>query len=670
VTESGATQGWIVFDAVEIDIAGRRLLVENREVLLEPKAFAVLQLLASQPGRAFARDDILDAVWGHRHVTPGVLNRIITLLRHALGESAEEHRYLRTLHAVGYRFDAQVRRLDAQPGMSEQTTIASAERGSTAANNLDQDGNHAATTKSEPVSVTDSGARTDAVVLAPPQALDPPPAAARSRRWLGLAALLATAIIALGMFWLLRKPALPSGAVPATPALVVLPLRPLGGEPGDNVLAEGLSEELITHLAHIEGLRLISRTSAQRAQEAKFDLAQLSERLHVTHALEGSLRQSGDQLRIDLRLIELPGGRMLWAQDYDRKVADVFAIQREVAQAVAQALTLKLGLANTATDAGIDPQWFRDYLELRRQMWDRKNLFSHAEFVERSRALVGRAPAYARAHGLLARALIQDLRPVAISADERSEAAKEAARALELDPNQIDAHAALASVACRAHEWPRCMEEYRHALSLDPTDSVLRASYAAWLAAIGYLDEALHQVEIGAASDPLNFESGVLRGWLLDLMGRHEEAKHWFDAGVLRGTALPWFNAVWRHDFVAARELAANVEEKDKGDSYVAASEALIDPARWPQVQARIEGSLVYLLQPDADGQTSMRMVEELWAKRVSPLGLVLWSPDFASLHRHPAFQDFLRRNHIIDYWRSNAWPPQCKPEGDGARCD
>jgi hypothetical protein len=214
------------------------------------------------------------------------------------------------------------------------------------------------------------------------------------------------------------------------------------------------------------------------------------------------------------------------------------------------------------------------------------------------------------------------------------------------------------------------MEEYRRVLGLDPTDSVLRASYAAWLAAIGYLDEALHQVEIGWASDPLNFESGVLRGWLLAILGRHEEAQHWLDAGALPGSRLLWFSAVWRHDFVAASELAAAVSEKDGRDSYVAASEALIDPARWPQVQARIAGSLAYLLQPDADGETSMRLIEPLWANRISPLALMLWSPEFASLHRHPAFQDFLRRNHIIDYWRSNGWPPQCKPEGDGARCD
>ena len=95
----------LAFDDVVIDFAGRRLLRGGQPQALEPKAFGVLALLAQAPGRVFPRDDILDAVWGHRHVTPGVLNRVMTLLRHALGEDAQSPRYLHTLHGVGYRFD-------------------------------------------------------------------------------------------------------------------------------------------------------------------------------------------------------------------------------------------------------------------------------------------------------------------------------------------------------------------------------------------------------------------------------------------------------------------------------------------------------------------------------------------------------------------------------------
>ncbi|HEY0505934.1 MAG TPA: winged helix-turn-helix domain-containing protein, partial [Lysobacter sp.] len=95
----------LAFDDITLDLAGRRLLRAGEVQPLEPKAFAVLCLLARAPGQVFSRDEILDAVWGHRHVTPGVLNRIITLLRHALGEDAQHPRYLHTVHGYGYRFD-------------------------------------------------------------------------------------------------------------------------------------------------------------------------------------------------------------------------------------------------------------------------------------------------------------------------------------------------------------------------------------------------------------------------------------------------------------------------------------------------------------------------------------------------------------------------------------
>ncbi len=95
----------LLFDDVVIDFAGRRLLRAGVVQALEPKAFAVLALLGGAPGHVFTRDEILDAVWGHRHVTPGVLNRVMTLLRHALGEDAQSPHYLHTVHGVGYRFD-------------------------------------------------------------------------------------------------------------------------------------------------------------------------------------------------------------------------------------------------------------------------------------------------------------------------------------------------------------------------------------------------------------------------------------------------------------------------------------------------------------------------------------------------------------------------------------
>lgn len=109
-----------VFGRIEIDVSGHRVFVSGSQVMLEPKAFAVLVLLAGDAGRVFTRDEILDAIWQHRHVTPGVLNRIITLVRHALGEHAKHPCHLHTVHGVGYRFDmAEHRRASQSDGVGQ-----------------------------------------------------------------------------------------------------------------------------------------------------------------------------------------------------------------------------------------------------------------------------------------------------------------------------------------------------------------------------------------------------------------------------------------------------------------------------------------------------------------------------------------------------------------------
>ncbi len=193
--------GWIRFDAFEIDVDGHRLLVSGSEAPLERKAFAVLVLLANHPGRVFTREEILDAVWGHAHVTPGVLNRIVTLVRQALGESAEAHRYLHTVHGVGYRFDRPAADAEAEPMTA----------GDPAASALLERDSHA----------------TASFGASAPGAL---------RRIVWFALLLAV----LGAGWWLwpRAGPAPVQAVAAQgPTLVVMPLKPIGNNPGARVIA-------------------------------------------------------------------------------------------------------------------------------------------------------------------------------------------------------------------------------------------------------------------------------------------------------------------------------------------------------------------------------------------------------------------------------------------------
>jgi len=677
MAETGRPTGSIRFDAIEIDVDGHRLRVDGIEVALERKAFAVLVLLASQPGRLFTREDILGAVWGHSHVTPGVLNRIITLLRQALGESADAYRYLHTVHGVGYRFDATVK-VEVAPVALESIELTQRRI-------------------SDPATVVETGsvaATAEGQTARDIVAMEQIPSSAPAARWPRGLIVVLLLVVAI-MIYALRamRPANPPSAR-IEPALVVLPLRPVGAVQDERTLAEGLSEELITRLARIDGLHLISTTSARLAQSESLDLRQLADRLRVTHALEGSLRQAGQQLRIDLRLIELPSGRTLWAQDYDRNLADVFALQREIAQSVATKLALRLGLDEEQRRAG-DPQLFRDYLEARRLLRESQDPSAKPNRADEIlRSIIARDPSDARAHGLLALALTtrdagfsdtQDGQPRRDTRDfEQAERA--ATRALELAPDLVDAHVALANSACHGAQWKTCMDGYRRALDLDPTNFTVRSAYAARLGALGYVDEALREAEIGLASEPLSYEANFQRGRMLDTLGRHDEARGMLDASASlwpqqpwRVTYARWFNAVWRNDHAAARSLAEDLPETSLyRASYVAASAGLVDPTAWPQARVliveseRLSGRMNFLhvLLPQVDAAHVVDGFEPMLREAFPSYYLLLWQRDYAQLRNDPAFAALLRRVGIIDYWNENGWPRQCRALGAGLACD
>lgn len=642
------------FEEFAIDFAGRRLLRSGVEVALEPKGFDVLALLAGAPGQAFTRDQILDAVWGHRHVTPGVLNRIMTLLRHALGEDAQTPRYLHTLHGVGYRFDLPTAPAEATPLLPIE---------------------------SQPVP------------------------AGRELRRPGLAAasivVLALAL-ALGLGWKLRiakvVPASPPAATPIAPVgaespivrnptLIVMPLKAIGGTDSDREIAAGLSDELITELARVPALRVIARESTSLAAAQSADIAALVPRLQISHALEGSLRQSGEQLRVHMRLTEAATGRTLWAQDYDRRAAEVLVLQRDIARAVAVALALKLGLSSGPTAEGGDAAFLRRYFAARNQL----RLGTPGLNIERIeaefRALVRQRPEHARSHAGLALALdVRAFRNPALADQLRAEAAQEARIALELDPTLSDALLVQASAACRANLWESCLQRFESASQLGASESRPHYQYAMALAALGYLDRAERAMLESMKRDPLNNNLHFGYARVLDTLGRHDEAMAQHRLALPYSPYGRWFNAVWRKDLSGAAAIAESMASADAAGeyerilkpSYVAVSKALVDPRSWPDARLairkteRLSGLMNFLSVFDPDARPS-QLVDGLQVVRersYSSWDLLLWTKDLAFLRRDPAFQDYLRRTGILAYWKQSGFPPQCKPSGDGAICD
>ncbi len=668
----------LAFDDVVIDFAGHRVLRDGIKQPLEPKAFAVLALLAQAPGRVFTRDEILDAVWSHRHVTPGVLNRVMTLLRHALGEDAHTPRCLHTLHGVGYRFDL-------PPAAATEIPTARAEAP------------EPAMTAGPVVATADMPALISDALLAnePRRRRISDTAAPTPRRWpwlLGLAAL------GLVTFALLRwrdaaapVPASSPTATAAPPTLVVLPLKAIDQSKGSRVIADGLSEELIGSLAQIDGLRVIARESTAIAAAESTDPAALAKRLGISHALEGSLQQVGQHLRIRLRLVDAGDGSALWAKDFDRDASEVLALQRDIAQAVAAALTLRLGLGAAPKKSG-DAEFLRRFLAARALAAnidvppDVSVEPAEAEF----RALLRERPDDARVHAGLARALeIRAFRRPELATALREESLQEARLALRLDPSLPDPFFLLAIEDCRLDRWEACVGGLSRLRSLAPSKLDAYMGIAGVLARLGYLDKSEAQYREAAARDPINADVDFMVGRILDTQGRHQEAQSLLARTGPRGVYGRWFNAIFRRDYAAALREAEAYDAPGASDRYgvrlkpssVLTARALADPALWPKAFASMRqferdnpGRMSFgrVFMPDAPAHAPELIAGLADARRrsYSSYDLLLWTKDLAYLRRDPAFQAYLRDSGILAYWHKHGFPKQCRPDGDGAYCE
>jgi len=429
-----APAAWIAFGRVEIDTLGHRLFVDGEEVALERKAFAVLVLLAREPGRVLGRDEILDVVWGHTHVTPAVLSRIIAVLRHALGESGEESRYLHTVHGVGFRLDAQVR-----SAASREELIA---------------GRASAATKPAflPALTSDVTAPPAATAMSPTTILQPGKTGRLDRRLVAvITGLFVVAAALLGWHQVARHPA---DTVPAVDlkSIAVLPFESLSTEQNNAYFASGMQDMILTQLVGIGGLKVIARTSTEKYPSHPEDVKTIARQLGVATLLEGTVQKAGNQVLINVQLIDANSGNHLWAKAYTRTLDNVFNVEGEVAQNVAEALKVQLTSAETARIERM-PTWNAAAYDLYLQAGAHANrAFDNPELSQSELPLaitlyqqaLARDPDFALAAAALARAHMQMYFFAPDRTNARLAAAKTAAdRALALQPNLGQGHYAL-----------------------------------------------------------------------------------------------------------------------------------------------------------------------------------------------------------------------------------
>jgi serine/threonine-protein kinase len=311
-------------------------------------------------------------------------------------------------------------------------------------------------------------------------------------------------------------------------SIAVLPLGDLSGNPREDYFADGVTEALITELAQIDGLRVISRTSVMVYKGARKPLPQIARELQVDAVVDGSVQRSGDKVRINAQLIEASTDRHLWAKSYERDLRDILTVQSAVAKAIADEVQIKLTpqeQARLAKPRQVNPEAFEAYLA-GRFYWNKRT----AEGLEKSIAYFQRAISkdsnYALAYAGLADSyhVLPELSAVPVEV-AFPKARSAALKALEIDDSLGEAHSALANVKEDYDwDWEGAEKEYKRAIKLSPGHVLAHASYSNLLFELGRLPEALSEARVAQQLDPLSAIANDNLSGVLYYAGQYDEA--------------------------------------------------------------------------------------------------------------------------------------------------
>ena len=517
------------FGDFTLDQLRYRLRRGERVLRLERKPMELLFLLLEKRGELVTREELADRLWGTTvfvDIDQGI-NTAVRKVRMALRDDPDKPRFIETVAGKGYRFAAPVTysgeisksRPSAEQALVQpfvQTPAVSARKWTTA--------QFAAT------------AAKGSEVQKAKQILDDGATAAISLRYAAVAwktksVLIAVLALVVGTtaWWLNRNRVRQSTShtrPPVIKSLAVLPLKNLSGDPSQEYLADGMTEELTGRLSGIHDLRVISRTSVMRFKDTQFSAPEIAKALDVDALVEGSVIRDGNRIRVHAQLIRATTDEHFWAQEYDRELEDVLALQRDVAQAIAEKVAVTVTgeehLRLVATRP-VAPEVYESYLKGMYGPDDTmadidKSISYFEDAIHKdptfAPAYIGLAAAYKSLGTIIVGAPPNETRPKVISA---------AQKALQLDPNLAGAHILLADTYQAQWQWKGAEDEYKRALELSPNDAYAYRGYSTWLLCQGRIDEALAWQRRGRELDPLG-NGGTSIGWILFTAHRYDEA--------------------------------------------------------------------------------------------------------------------------------------------------
>jgi eukaryotic-like serine/threonine-protein kinase len=468
-------------------------------------------------------------------------------------------------------------------------------------------------------------------------------------------------VLVLAAFWLARTKKLRQSAqIP--PSIAVLPFTDLSPEKNQEYFSDGLAEELLNSLAKIPGLHVAARTSAFQFKGKNEDLRVIGQKLNVATVLEGSVRKQGQRVRISAQLIQVSDGFHLWSEAYDRDLTDIFAVQEDIANAVAGSLRVTLLGEKLPSPRGTSVDAYNAYLQ-GKYYYARRNQESLEEAIAYYEQAVKLDPNYAPAWAALslARSTLAAENPGPLR-ERFARAREEAERALALDPNLAEAQAALGDVKeAYDWDWAGAAASYQRALALEPGNAEAIQGAAELAAISNHFDEALRLNRRAIELDPLHAAPYHRLAWHAWWAGRLEDATAAIQKALALDPEFPFLHTVLSRVYLARsrpQEALAEAEREPTGfrlqDLALAyhalgrkqeSDQALAEFVAKYAAAGAVQIAEVYAFRGETD--LAFEWLDRSYKQRDAGLPDMKGDPLLKNLERDPRYTAFLKKMHL-----------------------